>query len=250
MVANPSGAEAEKLLSRKSKRVVILMPSFGTCPVRLENQEFVIAWYAERGMPTVLGADERGRRSGWFSRARAMNYAARTAVNEYPERDVFVLADNDLIPDAGPFLAAVQTADVHSAVIPHAITLLTDPQGRREVFMRGETTRVEPVEQGSRSYVVMTRENYAAVNGMDEIFEGWGPEDQAFRLSITKQLDFPLELPGRRLHLWHPVDPSRRDVRQLNANRRRKRLYEIKHGAGVAAFAREYGRWDRGQQDG
>ena len=248
-MANPTGAEAEKLLSQKSKRVVVLMPSFGTCPVRAENQEFVIAWYAERGMPTILGADERGRRSGWFSRARAMNYAARQALREYPERDVFVLADNDLIPDPTTFLTAIQTVDLHSAVMPHSITLLTDPQGRREVFMRGITTRVEPVQQGSRSYVVMTRENYGRVNGMDEVFEGWGPEDLAFRLSVTKQIDAPLELDGRRLHLWHPIDPSKRDTKQLYFNRRRKRLYQLKRGKDVAALAREYGRWDRDLQD-
>ena len=248
-MANPTGAEAEKLLSQKSKRVVVLMPSFGTCPVRAENQEFVIAWYQERGMPTVIGRDERGKRSGWFSRARAMNYAARQAVREYPERDVFVLADNDLIPDPTTFLTAVQTIDQHSAVMPHSITLLTDPRGRREVFMRGATERVEPVGQGSRSYVVMTRENYASVNGMDEVFEGWGPEDLAFRLSVMKQLAPPLELDGRRLHLWHPIDPSKRDVRQLYANRRRKHMYQLRHGKDVRALAREYGRWDRDLPD-
>ena len=248
-MANPSGAEAEKLLSQKSSRVVVLMPSFGDCPIRRENQEFVIAWYAERGMPSILGLDARGKRSGWFSRARAMNYAARQAVREYPERDVFVLADNDLIPDPTTFLAAIQTVDQESAVMPHSITLLTDPQGRREVFMRGVTTRVEPVQQGSRSYVVMTRANYAAVNGMDERFEGWGPEDLAFRLSVQKQLQPGLELPGRRLHLWHPIDPSKRDTKQLYFNRRRKQMYQLKHGKDVRALAREYGRWDRDQQD-
>jgi hypothetical protein len=249
MVANPTGAAAEKLLSQKTKRVVVLMPSFGDCPIRRENQEFVVAWYQERGMPTILGADARGKRSGWFSRARAMNYAARQAVREYPERDVFVLADNDLIPDPTMFLAAVQTVDHESAIMPHAITLLTDPQGRREVFMRGTTNRVEPVEQGSRSFVVMTRANYAAVNGMDEMFEGWGPEDLAFRLSVTKQLRPPRELEGRRLHLWHPIDPSKRDVKQLYFNRRRKHMYQLKHGKDVRTLAREYGRWDRDLQD-
>ena len=248
-MANPTGAEAEKLLPQKTKRVVILMPSFGTCPVRAENQEFVIAWYAERGMPTVLGLDERGKRSGWFSRARAMNYAARIAVREHPNRDVFVLADNDLLPDPTMFLAAVQTVDSHSAIMPHSVTLLTDPSGRREVFMRGQTTKVEPVAQGSRSYVVMTRENYALVNGMDEKFEGWGPEDLAFRFSVMRQLSAPLELDGRRLHLWHPVDPSKRDMKQLTANRRRKRLYQQKHGVDVHELAREYGRWDRDEHD-
>jgi len=244
-VANPSGSEAEKLLSKNSSRVVVLMPSFGTCPVRLENQEFVIAWYAERGMPTILGRDERGKKSGWFSRARAMNYAARQAVREHPERDVIVLADNDLIPDPATFLAAIQTARRHSAVMPHSITLLTDPQGRREVFMRGTTKRVEPIEQGSRSFVVMTLENYARVNGMDEKFEGWGPEDLAFRLSVQKQLEAGVELPGRRLHLWHPVDPSKRDTKQLYLNRRRKQMYQLKRKADVIKLAREYGRWDR-----
>ena len=248
-MANPTGAEAEKLLSRKSSRVVVLMPSFGTCPVRAENQEFVIAWYAERGMPTVLGLDERGKRSGWFSRARAMNYAARIAVREHPDRTVFVLADNDLLPDPTTFLTAIQTAGHHSAIMPHSITLLTDPTGRREVFMRGETTKVEPVEQGSRSYVVMTRENYDLVNGMDEKFEGWGPEDLAFRFSIQKQIAPALELPGRRLHLWHPVDPSKRDMKQLTYNRRRKQMYQLSRPVEVQKLAREYGRWDRDEQD-
>jgi len=84
------------------------------------------------------------------------------------------------------------------------------------------------------------------VNGMDELFEGWGPEDLAFRLSITKQLSAPLELEGRRLHLWHPTDPSKRDMKRLMLNRRRKYEYQRASADHARVLARQYGRWDRG----
>ena len=244
MHLNPS--EAERLLPSRSRSAVVLMPSFGTCPTRLENQEYVTAWYAARGLPTVLGLDEASERSGWFSRSRAVNAAARRAVLEHPDRDVFVICDNDLTPDPAPFLTALTVAGLHSAVMPHSVTLLTTPIGRRELLMTGSTNRYEPVTQGSRSFVVITRDNFARVNGMDEVFEGWGPEDLAFRLSIQKQLSAPLELSGKRLHLWHPTDPSKRDMRQLTRNRKRKHEYQRASSERARVMAREYGRWDDG----
>lgn len=243
---NLSPSDADRLLPTKSERAVVLMPSFGSCPTRLENQAYVIAWYAARGFPTVLGLDEASARSGWFSRSRAVNAAARAASIQHPTRDVFIICDNDLTPDPAPFLTALSVAHQHSAVMPHMYTLLTTPAGRTELLTRGHTTKHEAVKQGSRSFVVMTRDAFASVNGMDERFEGWGPEDLAFRLSIKKQLGDPLELDGSRMHLWHPTDPSKRDMKQLMRNRRRKHEYQRATPERARELAREYGRWDDG----
>lgn len=220
---------------------VVLMPSFGDCPYRRENQEHVRAWYARLGVPVVLGHDQPAPA---FSRARTVNAAARTAAREHPHRPVFLIADNDLIPSLSHLDLALRHLHEHAAATPHATTLLTTPAGRLEVLERGSTTQFVPEVKGSRSFVVIHRDAYARANGMDEAFIGWGPEDKAFLASIRKQLGSVLQLDGERLHLWHPPDPTKADAANLERNRARMRAYLGATTKAAARLAREYGRWD------
>lgn len=216
---------------------VVLMPAWGACPTRAENQRVVTRHYAERyGIPVVLGT---GR-----ARAHSVNHAARTAALEHPDRRVFLIADNDLIPSEPHLLEALARLDQHAAVTPHSTTLMTTPEGRAEYLRNGRTALHEAQAKGSRSYVVITRDTFAAVNGMDEKFIGWGPEDRAFLYSVKKQAGSVLELTGARLHLWHPTDPTKRDALMLERNRARMRAYHHATPIKAAQLAREYGRWD------
>ena len=232
--------EADALLLPHAHRCVVLMPSFGKCTYRTDNQTAVTNWYAQRNIAVVLGTDTRSR-AGYFSRARAINSAARETHETHPERDIYFIADNDLIPSIPHIVDAIQALDRHPAVTPHQYTLHTSIRGRDQL-LKGQTTfmyRPHPI--GSRSYVVMERASFEANNGMDEKFEGWGPEDMAFIESIEKQLGPVLRLDGRRLHLWHPMDTSKRDRKQLLANRARYKQYQHSNQHEAKLLAREYG---------
>ena len=215
------------------------MPSFGACPVRARNEAFVVNHYeCVYGVPVVKG--------GGRARAHSINDAARRAVDTLPERDVFIICDNDLIPDPVTFPQAVGAVDMVSGVTPHNINRNLS-EASTVTFMRtGAMREFEDVHKGARSFVVMTRENFALVNGLDEMFIGWGPEDASFIQSVTKQVGPMLHLDGVRLHLWHPVDPSKSNVKQLRMNRARFRRYARFPPERVAALAREFGRWDDG----
>jgi len=178
-----------------------------------------------------------------------MNAAARTATDQYPLRDVFILADNDLIPDKTKLHQAIDLMDEHPCVVPFGINRNLTETGTVHYLASGQYRLFEDVTTGARSYVVIHADAYASVNGMDERFIGWGPEDLAFYWSVTKQVEQPVPLEGVRLHLWHPIDPSKTDVHQLRRNRMRARAYKFGNKHRVATLAREYGRWDDGARE-
>lgn len=213
------------------------MPSFGACPVRSRNEAHVVRLYeAEYGIPVVRGQG--------IARAHSINAAARQAARDHPTRDIFVLCDNDLIPDPVTFPLAIENARAHAGITPHNINRNIGEWATARYLETGQVTDWEDTTKGARSYVVITRDAFAAANGLDERFVGWGPEDASFIYSVTKQVGPMLHLDGVRLHLWHPVDPSKRNQKQLNANRARFRRYRSFRPEAVELLAREYGRWD------
>jgi hypothetical protein len=228
-------------LQSYSHRVAVLIPTFGNCALRAENQRTVLHWYAQRGLTTYLGTDTPSE-GGFFSRARAVNFAARTAYASGC-KDIYILADNDLIPSAAHLASALEHLTDHAAVTPHNQTLYTTHTGRQQLLSTGTTKYYQPKRIGSMSYVVIRASAFAQINGMDEHFEGWGPEDQAFIASLRHQIAEPLRLEGSRLHLWHPHDRSKQNRQQLERNR--ARFHQYLHGdtATATVLAREYGDW-------
>lgn len=231
-------------LQAHAAKCVVLMPSFGKCAYRAANQAAVTKWYAARNIPVVLGTDTRSR-TGYFSRARAINNAARETHETHPDRNIYLLADNDLTPSVPHLVAAIEALPDHSAVTPHQYTLHTTLLGRDQLLKGQHTFLYRTYEIGSRSYVVITRQSFEAMNGMDELFEGWGPEDAAFLASVRKQLGPVLHMDGSRTHLWHPMDTSKRNRKQLLANRARYKRYQQSDQAEATLLARQYGSFQR-----
>jgi hypothetical protein len=231
----------DPLLEPYASRTAVLMPSFGTCRYRLENQRAVLRWYTTRGITVILGTDTST--TGFFSRARAINTAARETRETHDKKDLWILADNDLIPSVPHLSEALSSvcAGAYNVVTPHQWTLHTSFAGRDRLLSGQSTMLYRPQESGSRSYVVLKRASFEAMNGMDERFEGWGPEDKAFMLSAHKQLGRVLDMDGSRLHLWHPMDQSKRNRVQLMKNRALCKEYEAASGDEVNVLARQYG---------
>lgn len=231
----------DHLLEPYASRIAVLMPSFGTCRYRLENQRAVLAWYATRGIHVTLGTDTNA--TGFFSRARAINTAARKTHKTQTEKDLWILADNDLVPSVPHLAQALEhvCTGAYNVVTPHQWTLHTSLASRTHLLDGRSTVVYRSQESGSRSYVVLKRNTFEAMNGMDELFEGWGPEDKAFMLSAHKQVGRVLDMDGSRVHLWHPMDRSKRDRTQLMKNRARCKEYEAATSAEANVLARQYG---------
>lgn len=230
-------SEHDALLEPFAPRCVVLMPSFGGCSFRAENQRTVMRWYRERNFQVIQGRDTESR-NGFFSRARAINNAARLSPKE---KDIFILADNDLIPSIPHLSEAFRQLEHYNVITPHRWTLHSSYAGRQQLLAGNRTMLYKAMESGSRSYVVIRRKAFEALNGMDEFFEGWGPEDKAFLISAHKQVGGVLELDGERIHLWHPGDQSKRDRTQLMKNRDRCRQYDAASAEAASVLAREYG---------
>jgi len=232
-----TASEHDSLLEPYAPRCAVLMPSFGGCSFRAENQRTVLRWYRERNFQVIQGRDTQSR-NGFFSRARAINAAVRLSPKE---KDIFILADNDLIPSVPHLAKALYQLEHHKVITPHCTTLHSSFAGRQQLLAGNKTMLYAPKESGSRSYVVIRRQAFEAMNGMDEVFEGWGPEDKAFLISANKHHGGVLELDGERIHLWHPADQSKRDRTQLMKNRERCKQYEAASPKAANVLAREYG---------
>lgn len=221
--------------------IVALTAAFGSDPIRLSHQEFVTDYYrVVWGVPVVHGTDEVDEH-GRFGRARAVNNAAREAVRRYPNVRSFVLCDNDMIPCERALERALAEHERHSAVRPHANLIDLTRASTRHYRMTGEIREHKLRGWPNLSYLVLTREAFTIVNGLDELFRGWGAEDNAFYYALNTQLGPVLELDGHVVHLWHPVDTTKRDEANLRRNRARADAYHRATPAESRRLSREYG---------
>lgn len=184
-------------------------------------------WWAEHG-PVVEGwhtADE-----GPFNRSAAMN---RAAADAGPWR-VAVLIDADVVPahhdqvdqavgwvrhTGEPVLAYDRRVHLNRATTRSVLA------GRALDADTGRGARV--LESSCSSAVVVRRDLWDRVGGMDERFVGWGWEDVAFRYALETMAGAPLRrVLGYLWHLWHPRGATARGSHpQTRANRYRHDLY-------------------------
>ncbi|WP_159888301.1 galactosyltransferase-related protein [Paenibacillus puerhi] len=142
-----------------------------------------------------------------FSRSKAINTAARQA-----KRDIFVIADSDLI--FAPWLLgkSMSLLDHYGWVIPYnRIHRLS--RSSTEVLL-GQRPKWPPdimpdqAPENARRYTggltVLKRTAFEAVQGFDERFIGWGAEDDAFACSLDTLSGPRIRLDEALTHLWHP----------------------------------------------
>lgn len=125
--------------------------------------------------------------------------------------DVLVIADADSLVDAVTLEKAVRLAPRAPWVVPHTTVYRLTPDETTKVYAGG------PLRRGPRlvvrtpytgpaggGIVVLTREAWETVNGIDERFEGWGGEDISFGYALATLVGWYERLGGRLFHLWHP----------------------------------------------
>lgn len=161
---------------------------------------------------------------GMFSRARVRNEAVHRAGN-----GVVVLCDADTLPEPGPLRAAIEGAAEDGVLhLPYTRYRALSPAGTLAVYARGVDPHHAPVEDESRRPIggvwVIRADAYWAAGGMDEAFQGWGFEDDAFWTASSLLLGPPVRHDGTITHLHHQPAADTRSP-QYRANRARHQQY-------------------------
>lgn len=145
-----------------------------------------------------------------FNRSEGINLAARQAT-----KDIFVIADSDIIFEPKIIRKAVQMLNQHAWVVPYnRIFDITEADTNKLLEQLPQWPLSKSIEMKDRlknkaykptgGLTVVNRENFIRVKGFDERFEGWGREDDAFRHTINTICGPFKRMSGSIYHLWHP----------------------------------------------
>lgn len=165
---------------------------------------------------------------GPFNRAKAVNRAAQG------DWDVAVIADADTWVPHDQLDQAVQTAQL-TGCLTTAFTMvaeLTKQCTRTILFTQSLTacTDIGKVRDGEldtqSSIIVVTRDLWDRIGGMDERFNGWGGEDNAFWKAAHLHSKTPIRIPGYAYHLWHPPAPDKHRGHTYQSNLQLWRQYQ------------------------
>jgi N-terminal domain of galactosyltransferase len=184
-------------------KVSILLPISGDLGARGEAFKWVLKFY-ETLMPEAEICI--GKHDGYpFSKSKAVNDAARKAT-----RNIYVIADTDVIYDPKIIVKSVKLLDDHAIVIPVSSRKLLTESSTKDLL---NTTPSWPLKEKYESdkmkntkglLNVLKRHDFEKVGGFDERFEGWGAEDSAFVDSVCFACGKKAQLKYYAIHLWHP----------------------------------------------
>lgn len=175
-----------------------------------------------------------------FNRSRARNQAVEKSTG-----DILIIADADTLPTQVAITKAVdQVAKQKSPwVIPYEWYYNLSQEYSKSILDKEKVPRVDTDDEEFNyehkiiswaGILVMPRVAYHAIGGYDERFEGWGFEDNAFRLKLDYEWGMHQRTEGNAYHLWHPIKKED-EFRYDNENVRKNRLlyvneYEKKYG--------------------
>lgn len=215
--------------------VQIVVPFGGDNAHRIRLRDYVVNRYraTHPDWPiTVADCD------GAWSKGKAVN-----PVVESLDPDVVVVADADSYVKPESLVAAVNRTQEYGWSYPHGkVHRICEPDTMR--ILDGEkvgnpATHVRPTNAlPGGGIVVVSREAWRTVNGLDQHFVGWGGEDQAFGMVLAALVG---ETPRPHMsnilwHLWHPPAPDWRNPnpqtisrfnRYLAARRRPNRFRDL-----------------------
>jgi glycosyltransferase involved in cell wall biosynthesis len=217
-----------------SRRLSILIPYGGTEEWRQRHFYWLLDRYGKLlpDAQIVIGTSDEP-----FNRGKARNEAFSKSTG-----DVLLIADADTIFHLDQIEAAINMLQGHRTwVIPYGWYYNLNRETSENILMldSGETV-MEPTSPASWEHkveswaglLVMPREAFEQVGGYDEGFQGWGYEDNAFRLALDTLWGSHTRLPWSYcLHLWHPIAADGGfEQPHIHENRARYRLYEAAVG--------------------
>jgi hypothetical protein len=190
-------------------KVSIIIPFQSDYGPRAKAFEWIQQYYA-RVMPEAeicLGLMD----SKEINKSKAVNLAAKKAT-----RDIFVVADADVVYDPNLIEEAIKVLRKGGFVVPFTEVLNVGYDGTKRLrktkpkwpldIKSGEYYKSDWVYEGfAGKLFVISRENFEAVGGFDERFIGWGGEDDAFSHAARTICGKLINLEGKVFHLWHPA---------------------------------------------
>ena len=147
-----------------------------------------------------------------FARSQAFNAAAGLARGK-----ILVLHDNDMLVPVDYAAEAVRLAAQGYEGINHKRFIFYFPESATAAAIANERVETPSSAFGPMAVMenatgggslVVTREAFDAIGGMDEAFVGWGGEDVEFWERVRTRKVWPYGyLP--LIHLWHPAQPGK-----------------------------------------
>jgi glycosyltransferase involved in cell wall biosynthesis len=141
-----------------------------------------------------------------FSKSKAVNHAASQAT-----RDIFVIADSDIILDPSLIFQSIKLLETYPWVIPYRRVYNLDTASTQELLKHESGWPIPFVYTGKQrpqmgwgGINILQRHQFERVGGFDERFRGWGGEDDAFAFSLNHLYGQPHRLDATIFHLWHP----------------------------------------------
>lgn len=170
-----------------------------------------------------------------FHRGRARNDAFESAV-----ADLIIVADADTVPNSDAIRAALLMVDIQEApwVLPYGEERYYNlSENETDRILKSDPTAdlLEPSDPEQWEHkitswagcLVMHRTAWNELGGYDERFEGWGYEDNAFRLALDTLAGPHKRIDSYVSHLWHPIAPGTTfDSPTIGQNRTLFRAYE------------------------
>ncbi|MDP4103750.1 MAG: galactosyltransferase-related protein [Bacillota bacterium] len=190
------------------EKVSIIIPFQTDHGPRAEAFEWIKRYYA-RVMPEAelcLGIINRED----INKSKAINLAAKKAT-----RDIFVIADADVIYDPEIIVESIRLLNNTTWVVPFTeiydidksgteTLLKTEPRWPIDVKNK-DCTKANWIYDGFAGKVlVIPQKNFKAVRGFDERFVGWGGEDDAFSHAVKTLCGNFVNVEREIYHLWHP----------------------------------------------
>ncbi|KAA9019494.1 galactosyltransferase-related protein [Niallia endozanthoxylica] len=189
------------------EQISILIPFKEDNGIRSETLQWVIRFYQNVIPEAEICIGENDDKI--FNRCKAINAAAEKA-----SRNVFVLADADVIYDPDLLVESVLSLQKAPWVIPFN-RILDISQKKTEEILKIEPSwplsltnenysefKIDKLFAGKLN--VLSREAFEKVGGYDEQFLGWGCEDDAFLLAMNTLSGQFINMNRPIYHFWHP----------------------------------------------
>lgn len=194
-----------KILPHKKTPIIppvsVLIPFESQDGHRQHNLQWVCDWYS-RVLPKAEIVVGSCVPDGPWSKGAALRDAYKDA-----KHDILVIADADCYVDIDALRVSIEAVASGAAkwASPHARVIRIDQRNSKRILngdlapMRAPRNNVKRAPMGG-GIVVLSREAWEMVNGIDPRFFGWGGEDISFGWALET-------LCGRRQHgdatLWH-----------------------------------------------
>lgn len=231
----------------------IVIPHYGKNTLRLRNLGFTVSYFSKCFPDTEIIVSEQIDKesalagmlpetvihntfqsdSKGFNKCKAINGAVRLAKN-----DIIVMCDNDCTTSKSAILKAVEYVSEHPLTLAYpfdSIKKLSEMPSRKLAameysdeaylnFSKNENSANLPVfsvKHYTGGINVFSKKLFDLVGGFDEVFHGWGGEDDAFMNKCRRLADKPVRVDDSVLvHMYHGSEMASRSYEDSAVNKK------------------------------